>query len=48
MEQEKLSEILQAHKKWLDSNGEEGVRADLRYANIYTDCGRRRIAWKSF
>lgn len=39
MEQEKLSEILQAHKKWLDSNGKEGVRAslngaDLCYANL--------------
>ncbi len=44
MEQEKLNEILQAHKKWLDSNGEEGARAnlsgadlsgaDLRYANL--------------
>ena len=34
MEQEKLSEILQSHKKWLDSNGAEGVRADLRDANL--------------
>lgn len=34
MEQEKLNEILQAHKKWLDSNGEEGARADLRGANL--------------
>lgn len=34
MEQEKLDEILQAHKKWLDSNGEEGVRVDLRDANL--------------
>ncbi len=34
MEQEKLNGILQAHKKWLDSNGEEGARADLRDANL--------------
>ena len=34
MEQEKLSEILQEHKKWLDSNGEEGTRADLRDADL--------------
>lgn len=34
MEQEKLNEILQEHKKWLDSNGEEGVRASLSYANL--------------
>lgn len=34
MEQENLSGILQAHKKWLDSNGEEGARADLRYADL--------------
>ncbi len=34
MEQEKLSEILQAHKKWLDSDEKEGVRADLRGANL--------------
>lgn len=35
MEQEKLSEILQAHKKWLDSDGKEGVRADLRNVNLF-------------
>lgn len=34
MEQEKLSGILQAHKKWLDSNGKEGARADLRNADL--------------
>ena len=34
MEQEKLSEILQEHKKWLDSNGEEGTRADPRDADL--------------
>lgn len=34
MEQEKLNEILQAHKKWLDSNGKEGVRADLCCADL--------------
>ena len=38
MEQEKLNGILQAHKKWLDSNGEEGARADLRGDNLrYAD-----------
>lgn len=34
MEQEKLSGILQAHKKWLDSNREEGARANLRGADL--------------
>ncbi len=34
MEQEKLNEILQAHKKWLDSNGKEGVRANLNCADL--------------
>lgn len=34
MEQEKLNEILHAHKKWLDSNGDEGIRADLRRADL--------------
>lgn len=34
MEQEKLIEILQSHKKWLDSKGEEGVRADLGNADL--------------
>lgn len=34
MEQEKLSKILQAHKKWLDSNGKEGVRANLSDADL--------------
>lgn len=32
MEQKELDEILQLHKMWL--NGEEGKRADLRYANL--------------
>ncbi len=34
MEQEKLNTILQAHKKWLDSNRIEGVRANLRDADL--------------
>lgn len=34
MEQEKLIGILQEHKKWLDSNGEEGARADLSNADL--------------
>lgn len=34
MEKEQLTEILQAHKEWLDSDGREGVRADLRYADL--------------
>ena len=30
--------ILQRHAKWLQSDGEEGERADLRYANLsYTN-----------
>ena len=34
MEKEQLTEILQAHKKWLDSDGREGVRADLLGADL--------------
>lgn len=34
MEKEQLTEILQAHKEWLDSDGREGVRADLRGADL--------------
>lgn len=40
MEKEQLTEVLQKHKKWLDSEGREGVRAnlpcgaDLRYADL--------------
>ena len=34
MRQEELDEILHAHKKWLESGGEEGLRADLRGANL--------------
>lgn len=34
MEQEKLQEILEKHKKWLN-NEEGGERADLRGANLY-------------
>lgn len=37
MEQEKLIEILQSHKKWLDSKGEEGVRANLSGADLSDD-----------
>lgn len=37
MEQEKLNGILHAHKKWLDSNGKEGVRANLCDANLCDD-----------
>ncbi len=34
MRQEELDEILLAHKKWLESDGKGGVRADLRGANL--------------
>ena len=31
---EELAEMLREHKKWLDSNGEEGKRANLSRANL--------------
>ena len=31
---EKLAEVLREHEKWLDSNGEEGKRANLSRANL--------------
>lgn len=34
MEQAKLQEILQKHKKWLDGDNIEGVKADLRGAYL--------------
>ena len=34
MEQAKLQEILQAHKKWLAGDYKEGARADLRDADL--------------
>lgn len=34
MRQEELDEILLAHKKWLESDGKGGVRADLSYADL--------------
>ena len=34
MEQAKLQEILQKHKKWLDGDNIEGVKANLRDANL--------------
>ena len=34
MEQAKLQEILQKHKKWLDGDNIEGVKADLRGADL--------------
>ena len=34
MEQAKLDKILDEHKLWLKTNGEQGKRADLRYANL--------------
>lgn len=30
-----LNEILEQHKLWLDTNGAEGCRADLRGADLY-------------
>jgi hypothetical protein len=34
MEQAKLNKILDEHKLWLQTNGEKGKRADLRYADL--------------
>ena len=34
MDKEKLKKILDDHKVWLDSNGKEGVKADLRGADL--------------
>lgn len=34
MEQAKLNKILDEHKKWLRTNGNEGQRANLRYADL--------------
>ena len=34
MEQAKLNKILDNHKLWLKTNGEQGERADLRYADL--------------
>ena len=34
MDKEKLNKILDNHKLWLKTNGEQGERADLRYANL--------------
>ena len=34
MEQAKLDKILNNHKLWLRTNGEQGERANLRYANL--------------
>ena len=35
MEQAKLQEILQAHKKWLAGEYKEGARDDLRGAHLH-------------
>ena len=38
MKQAKLDKILENHKLWLKTNGEQGERADLRYADLrYAD-----------
>ena len=37
MTREELNKILEEHKKWLDTDGKEGKRADLRYANLRGD-----------
>ena len=34
MEQARLDKILENHKLWLKTNGEQGERADLSYANL--------------
>jgi len=34
MPDEELQKILEAHRKWVESEGEEGKRADLREANL--------------
>ena len=35
MKKEELEKILEEHKLWLDSDGKEGEKADLRRANLY-------------
>ena len=37
MTRKELNKILEEHKKWLDTDGKEGKRADLRYANLRGD-----------
>ena len=38
MEKSKLKEILNQHRLWLDTNGVQGKRANLRGANLeYAD-----------
>ena len=32
--QDELKEILEQHRKWVESEGEEGEKADLRVANL--------------
>ena len=34
MKTEELTKILEPHKLWLESGGEQGERADLREANL--------------
>ena len=36
MEQAKLDKILEEHKLWLKTNGEQGKKADLRYADLHS------------
>ena len=35
MEKEKIDEILNSHKEWLDTNGKKGKQADFSYANLH-------------
>ena len=34
MQQSELKKILELHQQWLETNGEEGERADLYKANV--------------
>ena len=49
MEQAKLDKILDEHKLWLKTNGQEGKKADLRYANLsYADLRYADLSYANF
>ena len=54
MNQKKLNKILDNHKLWLSSNGMEGERANLRYANLssanlrYADLSSADLDYSAF
>ena len=46
---EELDKIIDNHKKWLQSNGTEGERADLNYANLrYADLSSADLDFSAF